>query len=108
GPARYELLITDWADNVEVGRSPGVSAGASRLAMVRFQPRPGHAYTARVRWLDGPTAGLKLLVLGGGLGVGRARGSVIFPGDGPEVVTVGAVGEDGRREDYSSCGLGSP
>jgi subtilisin family serine protease len=34
-------------------------------------------------------------------------GSVAFPADGPEVVAVGAVDDQGRREDYSSCGPNS-
>jgi subtilisin family serine protease len=35
------------------------------------------------------------------------RGSIPFPGDGPEVVAVGAVDPDGHRLAYSSCGPNS-
>jgi subtilisin family serine protease len=47
-------------------------------------------------------------VLGGGLRYSVRRGSIPFPGDGPEVVAVGAVGADGHRLAYSSCGPNSP
>ena len=33
-----------------------------------------------------------------------ARSSIPFPGDGPEVLAVGAVDTAGQRVDYSSCG----
>jgi subtilisin family serine protease len=49
-----------------------------------------------------------LFVLGGGLRYARANGSIAFPGDGPAVVTVGAVDGEGHRAAYSSCGPNSP
>src|SRR5262249_43146347 len=42
-----------------------------------------------------------------GLDCATARGSIPFPGDGPEVIAVGAVDADGRRLAYSSCGPNS-
>ncbi|MBV9122351.1 MAG: S8 family serine peptidase, partial [Planctomycetes bacterium] len=36
-----------------------------------------------------------------------ARGSISFPGDGAEVITMGAVDDVGRRLAYSSCGPNS-
>jgi subtilisin family serine protease len=45
-----------------------------------------------------------LVVLGGGLRYTSSAGSIPFPGDGSEVVAVGAVDATGRRLAYSSCG----
>src|SRR5207253_1744200 len=53
-----------------------------------------------------PTS-LHLIVLGAGLGYARAKGSIAFPADGPEVIAVGAVDGKGQRLDYSSCGPNS-
>src|SRR5207302_2460910 len=40
----------------------------------------------------------------GGLHYTTAGGSIPFPADGPKVIAVGAVDQDGRRLSYSSCG----
>ena len=45
-----------------------------------------------------------LVVLGGGLQFANAASSVAFPGDGAEVIAVGAVDAGGHRAPYSSCG----
>ena len=47
-------------------------------------------------------------VLGGGLETTTPNGSIAFPGDGAEVIAVGAVAADGHRCAYSSCGPNSP
>jgi subtilisin len=44
------------------------------------------------------------VVLGGKLQTATRQGSVPFPGDGAEVVAVGAVDGRGKRLSYSSCG----
>src|SRR5262249_18373186 len=54
------------------------------------------------------TGRFHLVALGGGLEIVTPRGSIAFPGDGAEVIAVGAVGADGRRVPYSSCGPNSP
>jgi subtilisin family serine protease len=69
-----------------------------------FLPEDGHTYTARVRRLRSETVPFHLVVLGGGLGYANRQGSIPFPGDGPEVIAVGAVDGAGRRCAYSSCG----
>ncbi|SRR5579883_834055 len=53
---------------------------------------------------SGGTSAFHLVVLGGGLRHASSVGSIPFPGDGPEVVAVGAVDSAGRRLAYSSCG----
>jgi subtilisin family serine protease len=72
--------------------------------VVSFVPQSGHDYAVRVRRLGTGAGPFHLVVLGGALGHSSRRGSIPFPGDGPEVLAVGAVNEDGRRVSYSSCG----
>jgi hypothetical protein len=109
GPGGYEMVVRDTTEGREVGRSdaPASTAG-NHCAVVAFTADSEHRYTLRVRRV-GPTAGsFHVVVLGGGLRYPVRRGSIPFPGDGPEVVAVGAVGADGRRLAYSSCGPNSP
>jgi subtilisin family serine protease len=104
----YELTVWDATTDKEVGHSrPG--HGVERMcAVVRVNPEAKHDYRVRVRRADGEKPGnFHLVVLGGGLELRTAHGSIAFPADGPEVVAVGAVGGDGRREPYSSCGPNS-
>jgi subtilisin family serine protease len=102
-----ELAVEDNTMGQEVRHSP-VRAGAYPCAVVRFDPVFGHDYRARVRATGSRTGPFHVFVLGGGLGSWRAGGSIPFPGDGPEVVTVGAVNVDRCRTAYSSCGPNSP
>lgn len=105
--ADLELSVFDATEARAVQRS-AVRHSGHRCAVVRFQPRTGHSYTVRVRATGPQTGRFHLFVLGGGLGCARANGSIAFPGDGPEVVTVGAVDGAGNRASYSSCGPNSP
>ena len=104
--ADLELSVYDATAGRLVQRAP-VRRGYHRCAVVRFRPIPGHAYRARVRATGTRTGRFHVFVLGGGLGQARANGSIPFPGDGPEVVTVGAVDAQGCRASYSSCGPNS-
>src|SRR5439155_4205012 len=49
-----------------------------------------------------------LVALGGTLSIVTSEGSIACPADGPEVIAVGAVTQDGQRLAYSSCGSASP
>jgi hypothetical protein len=108
--ARYELSVWDQTLEERVGHCLPTAGPGGRCAVVAFTPRSGHAYTVRVRCLDGSVrdeaSGFHLVVLGGGLRTARKQGSIPFPADGGEVVAVGAVDERGRRQAYSSCGVG--
>jgi subtilisin family serine protease len=101
----YELSVRDATAGRLVGRAVGAPAGdAVPHAVVAFVPQEGHEYTARVRQLQTGSGPFHLVALGGNLGYARMQGSIPFPGDGPEVIAVGAVDGRGRRWDYSSCG----
>ncbi len=105
-PGAFEVSVYDvWAGR-EVSRSPalGQPADGQPHAVVTFQPEEGHTYTARVRRRRPDAGSFHLVALGAGLGYATRQGSIPFPGDGPEVVAVGAVDRGGRRWPYSSCG----
>src|SRR5260370_24807572 len=72
--------------------------------MVRFEPKAGHDYGVRLKLLDGPGGAFHLVSLHSDLSEVNRPGSVAFPGDGPEVVAVGAVDHGGRLTSYSACG----
>jgi subtilisin family serine protease len=106
--ADLEVVLHD----VSLGRdlqSCHLQHGSPCTAVVRFTPTQGHAYTIRVRSTTiGNQSRFHLFVLGGSLKQTHADSSIPFPGDGPEVITVGAVEGDLRRASYSSCGPNSP
>jgi subtilisin family serine protease len=105
GPA-YEVCVRDASTGGDVGTAVRIGEeGCSRV--VRFAADAGHRYSLRVRQTHGEAGSFRLVVLGAGVEYSSARGSISFPGDGPEVVAVGAVDDHGRRLSYSSCGPNS-
>ncbi len=108
GPgASYELIVHDGTTNRESGRARTPAQGKRCCAVVAFNPQAGHTYRVEVRLAAGKPGTFHLVVLGGWLEHVTSRGSIPFPGDGPEVIAVGAVDRDGRRWAYSSCGPNS-
>ncbi len=103
--AGYELSVWDATSEESIGRMRSVNARGSGHAVVGFFPESGHDYRVRVRRLRTESGRFHLVVLGGGLRYASSPGSIPFPGDGPEVLAVGAVDSTGRRLGYSSCGL---
>jgi subtilisin family serine protease len=100
-----EVTVQDVTADQEVGRS--AARGSKLAATVRFTPRLDHNYCLRVRHLHGQAGFFHLVVLGGSLQYTTPHGSIPFPGDGPEVIAVGAVDNNGHRLAYSSCGPNS-
>jgi hypothetical protein len=105
--SNYDLFVKDAISGAEVGRSPARPGVARGCAVVHFTPRPNRSYEVRVRLAQGKGGPFHLVTLGGSLDQATAPGSVCFPGDGPEVIAVGAVGSNGQRAAYSSCGPNS-
>jgi hypothetical protein len=97
--ASYELALED----APAGR-PRRARTVHGCAVIGFAPERGHTYRVGVRRAGGAPGAFHLVVLGGGLEYATRGGSIPFPGDGPEVVAVGAVDRAGRRWAYSSCG----
>jgi subtilisin family serine protease len=107
-----EVVVRDATSGKEVGRAASRPGRLSAGAVVRFDPRPGHAYAVRVRRAPGAAPRraadrFHLVALGGRLQYATREGSIPFPGDGAEVTAVGAVDGRGRRLAYSSCGGGN-
>jgi hypothetical protein len=100
-----QVSVEDTTIGRFVGRAE--TKGGQATATVRFSPQADHEYRLRLKHLNGQSGFFHLVVLGGGLQYATAHGSIPFPGDGPEVVAVGAVDTEGRRLAYSSCGPNS-
>jgi hypothetical protein len=103
----YDLSVYDETAATEVSHARVGGDDNPRSAVARFDPRAGHRYDVRVRLAGGTAGPFHLVALGSGLQYNTARGSVCFPGDGPEVIAVGAVSLAGQRAAYSSCGPNS-
>ena len=108
GGADYDLAVDDAATGALVSTSPARPGVSRSCAVARFLTQPGHTYRVRLRAAGGIPGTFHLAVLGSGLGYATAHGSIPFPGDGPEVIAVGAVDGGGKRASYSSCGPNSP
>jgi subtilisin family serine protease len=102
--AGYEVFVTDATARRLIGRTRSADGGGAGSAVVTFLPETGHDYCVRVRQLRNTPGGFHLVVLGGGLRYASCQGSIPFPGDGAEILAVGAVNQTGRRLSYSSCG----
>jgi hypothetical protein len=100
--SEYELALVD----AHSGRDVRRAAGGPNVAL-QFLPQPARRYAVRLRLRGGRPGAFHLVALGGWLQCATARGSIPFPGDGPEVIAVGAVDAAGRRAAYSSCGPNS-
>ena len=108
GPSSaYDLYVYDRETEKEVGCSRAGDRKDKGCAVVRFEPAAGHGYRVRVRLAEGKGGPFHLSALSAGLACSTTKGSISFPGDGPEVLAVGAVGADGQRMAYSSCGPNS-
>jgi subtilisin family serine protease len=104
----FEASVTDATTGQPVANEwSGRSQPVGGCSCVRFAPVPGHDYRVRVRETQGTGGAFHLVSLGGNLERSSVAGSITFPADGPEVIAVGAVDEDGHRASYSSCGPNS-
>jgi subtilisin family serine protease len=105
--ADYDLTVVDADNGTLIGRSAPFQKERRYSAVVGFDPEPNHRYKVRVRQTRGEGGRFHLASLCSNLQYSTTGGSVAFPADGPEVIAVGAVDDEGRREDYSSCGPNS-
>src|SRR5207244_3588167 len=102
----YRAEVIDTVNGTAVGRS--VARGELSSATVRFRPESDRTYALRLRRERGTGSTFHLTALAAELAEATVRGSIPFPGDGPEVVAVGAVDAVGHRAAYSACGPNSP
>jgi subtilisin family serine protease len=106
--ARYRLEVID----PETGKpAEGVTYRDQTdppATTARFVPKSGKSYAVRAKQVTGKPGKFHLNSLAAYLGEVRLASSIPFPGDGPEVITVGAVELDGSRASFSACGPNSP
>jgi subtilisin family serine protease len=105
--ACYEVSVQDAVSDHEIARSVPCLGADRCCAVAQFQPQEGRVYRVRLRLVRGVPGSFHLVALGGGLAYTTRRGSIAFPADGPEVIAVGSVNQNGRRSAYSSCGPNS-
>lgn len=114
GPTQsaFELSVINRVTGESIGRTllqTDATRSAGR-AVVRFEPEADTAYEVKLRCVDSPASKMEafhVVVLGGTFEHATARGSIPFPGDGAQVLAVGAVDGRGERVTYSSCGPNS-
>jgi Subtilase family len=82
--------------------------GGAGTAALRLDVEEGKSYEVALRVTGRPKGTFHVVVLGGDLDIARSEGSIPFPGDGTNVITLGAVDRNHRRLAYSSCGPNSP
>jgi subtilisin family serine protease len=87
-----------------VGQEQALGGRGVHGSAVRFLPDGDSAYRARLELVDESGGDVRLIVLGGELEFATTDGCMVFPGDGPEVIAVGAVSADGTRLASSSTG----
>jgi subtilisin family serine protease len=101
----YDLFVYDSETGREVGHSKTNPDQRDRLsAAVRFAPEFGHSYRVRVHHDHGPAGDFHVTTTFAYLDSTTPGANVCFPGDGDEVVALGAVDTDGHRHAYSACG----
>lgn len=103
----YELSVRNTMTGREVSRSLTRTQEQRCQGSIRLEPEPGQSYQVRVRLVKGQPGRFHLVALGAHLRHSTAEGSIAFPADSPHVIAVGAVDENGRRFEYSSCGPNS-
>ena len=106
--ARYKLEVID----ANTGKpAEGVTYRErtdTPAAMARFVPKAGASYAVRVSQEKGKPGKFHFHALAAYINETRQAGGIPFPGDGPEVVTVGAVTLGLERASFSACGPNSP
>jgi subtilisin family serine protease len=103
----FDVLVDDRTSGKEVTHSASKERDQGCYAIARFWPQLSHRYGVRVRAAGESQAAFHIVALGAWLQYATARGSIPFPADGPSVVAIGAVDQDGHRTLYSSCGPNS-
>ncbi len=112
GPTQSAFEVSVWNANACIGRSRLQTDATKKAgrAVVRFEPEKCATYQVRVRFLDSTGSkaeAFHLVALGASLACTTPSGSIPFPGDGANVLAVGAVDAKHRRLEYSSCGPNS-
>ena len=106
--ARYKLEVIDPTTGKPAEGVTYRERIDTPAAMARFQPQSGKSYAVRVTQVKGKPGKFHFHALAAYIAETRQAGGIPFPGDGPEVVTVGAVTLGMERASFSACGPNSP
>ncbi len=104
--ARYKLEIVDAKGQPLEGVTYRDQTDPP-ASVARFVPKTGETYSVRVKQEKGKPGKFHLHALAAYIGETRQAGGIPFPGDGPEVMTVGAVNLEMKRASFSACGPNS-
>jgi subtilisin family serine protease len=96
GPSTYRISVLDENDR-QVGTPQSLPCREANGSTLRFQPQYGRAYRVKLERMNGATGNFRLLVLGADLEIATDNCCPVFPGDGPEVIAVGAISSGGNR-----------
>jgi Subtilase family len=107
-PAECVVQVRDHDSGAILEKAELKTEGGAATAALRLEVQADRRYDIVLHVSGRPTGTFHLVVLGGDLDIARTKGSIPFPGDGTNVVTLGAVDRDHRRLAYSSCGPNSP
>ena len=108
--ARYRVEIVDPLTGKAVDGCTYRAKTDPYSYTARFVPKAGQNYAARVvqeAGKPGKPGKFHFNSLAAFLSEVRLAGSIPFPGDGPEVITVGATTLDDQRASFSACGPNS-
>ena len=107
-PAECVVQLRDHDSGAVLEGADLKTDGGAATAALRLDVEAGKRYDVALRVTGRPKGTFHVVVLGGDLDIARSEGSIPFPGDGTNVITLGAVDRDHRRLAYSSCGPNSP
>jgi subtilisin family serine protease len=107
GEARYEVEVVDPTTGQPAPDVTYKTRVEPASVSARFTPKVGQSYALRVKQTAGRPGRFHMNSLYAYLDQCRLEGSIPFPGDGPHVVTVGAINHAGDRTSYSACGPNS-
>lgn len=99
----YRLAVVD-DDGRLVADPRALSTPGVNGSTLRFAPETGKRYRARIEKLSGRGGEIRLIVLGGELEIATHGGCMVFPGDGKDVIAVGAVSSRNERLSISATG----
>ncbi len=96
----YRIVLNDDLGH-ELNCEQRASTAERYGTTLRFQPVSGRGYQMQVKLIEGPGGPLRLIVLGAELEIAAGEG-MVFPGDGRDIITVGAIDAKGQKLS-SSC-----
>lgn len=103
----YDLRILDATTYREIKLVRTLEANGLVTGVARLESEKDHQFFVQVAHTGGKPGRFHLAVLAANLEITTAESSIPFPGDGAEVITIGAVDDAGKRQAFSACGPSS-